>query len=128
MVPSLKNFALLRYTLGIHEVFDGVPTSVTVNDGKFYIGNLGLFPITPDLSKVMRFNIGACPWPFVFGFGCDDDLQKLRLSGSRPGFTTVVAVDFGKDGLLYALELSAATGYRCPMYDNSGPKATADPS
>jgi hypothetical protein len=91
-----------------------VPTSVTVSDGKFYIGNLGLFPITPDSSKVMSFNIGACPWPFLFGFGCDDEVQKLRLSGSRAGFTTVVAIDFGPDGLLYALELSAATGLPTP--------------
>lgn len=91
-----------------------VPTSVTVKDGKFYIGNLGLFPITPDSSKVMSFNIGACQWPFLFGFGCDDEIQKLRLSGSRAGFTTIVAVDFGPDGLLYALELSAATGLPNP--------------
>jgi hypothetical protein len=91
-----------------------VPTSVAVNNGKFYIGNLGLFPITPDSSKVMSFNVGSCPWPFVLGFGCGDELQKLRLSGSRAGFTTVVAVDFGPDGLLYALELSAAAGLPAP--------------
>jgi len=91
-----------------------VPTSVAVNNGKFYIGNLGLFPITPDSSKVMSFNPGACPWPFLFGLGCGDELQKLRLSGSRAGFTTVVAVDFGPDGLLYALELSAAPGLPTP--------------
>ena len=91
-----------------------VPTSVAVNDGKFYIGNLGLFPITPDSSKVMSFNIGACPWPFLFGFGCGDEPQKLRLSGSRAGFTTVVAVDFGPDGLLYALELSDNPPFPAP--------------
>src|SRR6202020_995069 len=53
-----------------------VPTSVAVNNGKFYIGNLGLFPITPDSSKVMSFNIGACPWPlpFLIGFGCGDEV------------------------------------------------------
>ena len=85
-----------------------------MNNGRFYIGNLGLFPITPDSSKVMSFNTGACPWPFLFGFGCGDEIQKLRLSGSRAGFTTVVAVDFGPDGLLYALELSAATGFPTP--------------
>jgi hypothetical protein len=88
-----------------------VPTSVAVNNGKFYIGNLGLFPITPDSSKVMSFNIGACPWPFLIGLGCDDESQKLRLSGSRAGFTTVVAVDFGPDGLLYVLELQNAPGF-----------------
>jgi hypothetical protein len=91
-----------------------VPTSIAVNDGKFYIGNLGLFPITPDSSKVMSFNVGACPWPFLFGFGCGDEPQKLRLSGSRAGFTTVVAVDFGPDGLLYALELSDNPPFPAP--------------
>jgi hypothetical protein len=93
-----------------------VPTSVAVNDGRFYIGNLGLFPITPDSSKVMSFNTGACPWPFLFGFGCGDEIQKLRLSGSRAGFTTVVAVDFGPDGLLYALELNDASGFPTPPF------------
>jgi hypothetical protein len=93
-----------------------VPTSIAVNNGKFYIGNLGLFPITPDSSKVMSFNIGACPWPFLIGFGCDDESQKLRLSGSRAGFTTVVGVDFGPDGLLYVLELQDAPGFPAPPY------------
>jgi hypothetical protein len=91
-----------------------VPTSVAVNGGRFYIGNLGLFPITPDSSKVMSFNVGGCQWPFVVGLGCGDEVEKLRLTGSRAGFTTVVAVDFGPDGLLYALELSAATGLPTP--------------
>ena len=54
------------------------------------------------------------PVPFLIGFGCGDELEKLRLSGSRAGFTTVVAVDFGPDGLLYVLELSAAVGYPTP--------------
>jgi hypothetical protein len=93
-----------------------VPTSIAVSNGKFYIGNLGLFPITPDSSKVMSFNTGGCPWPFLFGFGCDDEPQKLRLSGSRAGFTTVVAVDFGPDGLLYALELNDAAGFPTPPF------------
>ena len=91
-----------------------VPTSIAVDNGKFYIGNLGLFPITPDSSKVISFNVGACPWPFLFGFGCGDEPQKLRLSGSRAGFTTIVAVDFGPDGLLYALELSDNPPFPAP--------------
>ena len=89
---------------------------MAAKDGKFYIGNLGLFPITPESSKIMSFNIGACPWPFLFGFGCGDEPQKLRLSGSRYGFTTVVAVDFGPDGLLYALELNDAAGFPMPPF------------
>jgi hypothetical protein len=93
-----------------------VPTSIAAKDGKFYIGNLGLFPITPESSKIMSFNIGACPWPFLFGFGCGDEPHKPRLSGSRYGFTTVVAVDFGPDGLLYALELNDAPGFPGPPF------------
>ena len=93
-----------------------MPTSVAVNNGKFYIGNLGLFPITPDSGKVMSFNIGSCPRPFLFGFGCGDELQKLRLFGSRAGFTTVVAVDFGPDGLLYALEFQDTAGLPMPPF------------
>jgi hypothetical protein len=91
-----------------------VPTSLAISNGRFYIGNLGLFPITPNSSKIMSFNAGACPWPFLVGLGCGDELQALRLSGSRAGFTTVVAVDFGPDGLLYALELSNAAGLPTP--------------
>ena len=91
-----------------------VPTSLAIDNGKFYVGNLGLFPITPKSSKVMSFNTGACQWPFLIGLGCGDGLRKLRLTGSRAGFTTVVALDFGPDGLLYVLELSAATGLPTP--------------
>jgi hypothetical protein len=91
-----------------------VPTSIAPHDGRFYVGNLGLFPITPDSSKVMSFNIGSCQWPYLFGLGCGDESDKLRLSGSRAGFTTVVAVDFGPDGLLYVLELSNAPGLPIP--------------
>jgi hypothetical protein len=91
-----------------------VPTSIAAGDGKFYIGNLGLFPVTPGSAKIMSYTTGACPWPFLFGFGCEDETKNIRLSGSRYGFTTVVAVDFGPDGLLYALELSDAAGLPTP--------------
>ena len=37
-----------------------------------------------------------------------------RIVNSKAGFTTVVAVDFGADGLLYALELSDAAGLPTP--------------
>ena len=90
-----------------------VPTSIAEKDGNFYVGNLGLFPITPDASKILTLSCatdgGSIPWlDFCL------DLRKLRVSGSRAGFTTVVAVDFGRDGLLYALELSPAAGFPAP--------------
>jgi hypothetical protein len=91
-----------------------VPTSIAVKDETFYVGNLGLFPITPESAKILTLSREGCLWPFVKGFGCNDDLRKLKVSGSRAGFTTVVAVDFGPDGLLYALELSPAPGFPTP--------------
>jgi hypothetical protein len=93
-----------------------VPTSIAESEGKFYIGNLGLFPITLGSAKIMSYTTGACSWPFLFGFGCEDETQNIRLSGSRYGFTTVVAVDLGPDGLLYALELNDAAGFPGPPF------------
>jgi hypothetical protein len=95
-----------------------VPTSIAEKDGKFYVGNLGLFPITPQSSKILTLSHEACRWPFVAGLGCSDDLKKLKVAGSRAGFTTVVAVDYGPDGLLYALELSPASGFPTPGLGN----------
>jgi glucose/arabinose dehydrogenase len=91
-----------------------VPTSIAVKDGTFYVGNLGLFPITPESSKILTLSKEGCRWPFLLGFGCDDYQGKLKVSGSRAGFTTIVAADFGPDGLLYALEFSSAPGFPTP--------------
>jgi hypothetical protein len=88
-----------------------VPTSIAAKDGTFYVGNLGLFPITPESSKILTISKEECRWPFLTGLGCDDYPGKLKVSGSRAGFTTVVAVDCGPDGLLYALELSSVAGF-----------------
>jgi hypothetical protein len=88
-----------------------VPTSIAAKDGIFYVGNLGLFPITPESSKILTISREECRWPFLTGLDCDDYAGNLKVSGSRAGFTTVVAVDFGPDGLLYALELSSAAGF-----------------
>jgi glucose/arabinose dehydrogenase len=90
-----------------------VPTSIAERDGNFYVGNLGLFPITPDTSKILTLSPGQ-DGGFIPRLDFCQGLQKLRVAGSRAGFTTVVAVDFGPDGLLYALELSPAAGYPTP--------------
>ena len=95
-----------------------VPTSIAEKDDKFYVGNLGSFPITPNSSKILTLAQHDCRWPFIPGLGCPDDLEKLKVAGSRAGFTTVVAVDFGPDGLLYALELSPASGFPTPGLGN----------
>jgi hypothetical protein len=90
-----------------------VPTSIAAKDGNFYVGNLGLFPITADASKILTLSPGQ-DGGFIPRLDFCPGLQKLRVAGSRAGFTTVVAVDFGPDGLLYALELSPAAGYPTP--------------
>jgi hypothetical protein len=90
-----------------------VPTSIAARDGNFYVGNLGLFPITPDASKILTLSPGQ-DGGFIPRLDFCQELQKLRVAGSRAGFTTVVAVDFGPDGLLYALELSPAAGFPTP--------------
>jgi glucose/arabinose dehydrogenase len=89
-----------------------VPTSIAEKDGNFFVGNLGLFPITPNASKILTLSTD-CP-VVVPGLPCDPNGQKLNVVGSRAGFATVVAVEFGPDGLLYALELSPAAGYPSP--------------
>jgi hypothetical protein len=88
-----------------------VPTSIAANNDNLYVGNLGLFPIASQwerittLSKNLNF-IDTTP-------GLETkpaDLNKFRIANSRAGFTTVVSVKFGPDGLLYALELSDTPG------------------
>jgi hypothetical protein len=91
-----------------------VPTSIAEKDRDFYVDNLGLFPITTEASKVITLSKEGCRWPFLKGFGCSEYSQGLKVSGSRAGFTTVATVAFGPDGLLYALELSAAKGFPSP--------------
>jgi hypothetical protein len=90
-----------------------VPTSIAERNGDFFVGNLGLFPVTPNSSKILTLSRNRCPDPAP-GLDPSPGLQKLRVAGSRAGFTTVVAVNFGPDGLLYALELSSEAGYPTP--------------
>ena len=88
-----------------------VPTSIAADNNNLYVGNLGLFPITSNgerittLSKDLGF-IDTTP-----GFGTRPaEIYKFRLAASRAGFTTVVGVKVGPDGLLYVLELSDTDG------------------
>ena len=88
-----------------------VPTSIAERNGSFFVGNLNLFPIDPQWSRVMTISPG--------GWDEFDPARVFHTTGyhivnSKAGFTTVVAVDFGPDGLLYALELSDAAGFPTP--------------
>jgi hypothetical protein len=87
-----------------------VPTSIAERDGSFYVGNLNLFPIDPQWARIVTISGGGYRDYAVPGFNTDG----YHIVDSKAGFTTVVAVDFGPDGLLYALELSDGAGYPTP--------------
>jgi hypothetical protein len=89
-----------------------VPTSLAEQDGAFYVGNLNLFPIDPQWARVQIIRRhefeGEDLAPGFEGHG------KYHIVDSKAGFTTVVSVRFGPDGLLYVLELSDAAGLPTP--------------
>src|SRR6202041_2877814 len=90
-----------------------VPTSIVARDGTLFVGNLNLFPIDPQWARILTISKAD-----------QDDFDNLppglqparghRIVSSKAGFTTVLAIDFGPDGLLYALELSDAPGFPTP--------------
>jgi hypothetical protein len=85
-----------------------VPTAITERDGKFFLGNLNQFPIEPNFARILELSQVACnPAQEII-----DGTRRhaLHVVASMAGFTTVVGADFGPDGLLYVLEMSAAVG------------------
>ena len=92
-----------------------VPTAAVPSGESLIVGNLGLFPITPDSSILMTLK----PDPLE---GLIDLLDpwapdQLHLTGtSSPGLTTVVSMAWGPDGALYVLELSAEAGFPTPGF------------
>lgn len=92
-----------------------VPTSIVARDRSLFVGNLNLFPIDPQWARILTISKSD-----------QDDFDNLppglqparghRIVSSKAGFTTVVAVDFGPDGLLYVLELSDAAGGPTPGF------------
>jgi hypothetical protein len=92
-----------------------VPTSIAARDGSLFVGNLNLFPIDPQWARILTISKSD-----------SDDFENVppglqparghRIVSSKAGFTTVVAVDFGPDGLLYVLELSDAPGGPTPGF------------
>lgn len=86
-----------------------VPTAIAAHRGALYVGNLNLFPIDPQWARVLTIAKGDFDdLDLAPGF---EPPHGPRIVNSKAGFTTVVAVDFGPDGLLYALELSDAPGF-----------------
>lgn len=90
-----------------------VPTSLVFTEGVLYVGNLNLFPIDPQWAKVMTIaNNVYVPNPLP-GFGnLLGGFGQWNIVSSKAGFTTIVSMKIGPDGLLYVLELSdfAAAG------------------
>ena len=70
-----------------------VPTSVAKGDDRFYVGNLGTFPIVPGSSKLYQVTHDG----FIIDYWA--------------GFTTVVGVKVDDEGRIYVLELSSAAGF-----------------
>jgi hypothetical protein len=69
-----------------------VPTSLAKRDGRFYVGNLGLFPVVVGSSKLYQVTHDG----FVVDYW--------------DGFTTIVDVNTDEQGRLYVLEFSSAAG------------------
>jgi hypothetical protein len=73
-----------------------VPTSVTKRDDRFYVGNLGTFPVVVGESKLYQINHEG----FIIDYWA--------------GFTTVVDIRVDSEGRMYVLELSSAAGNPSP--------------
>jgi hypothetical protein len=92
-----------------------VPTSVVAEQGVLYVGNLTLFPINPQFAKVMTVAKGVLIQNPLPGFsGTLDSFFNWNIVSSKAGFTTIVSMKIGPDGLLYVLELSDAAGNPTP--------------
>lgn len=75
-----------------------VPTSVAVGpDGYYYVGELKGFPAPQNESRIWRI----APWASWAECGADPDCELL-FDG---GFTSIIDMAFGPDGLLYVVEL-----------------------
>jgi hypothetical protein len=73
-----------------------VPTSVAKRDDRFYVGNLGLFPIVVGSSKLYQVTHEG----FIIDYWS--------------GFTTIVDIRVDAEGRMYVLELSSAAGNPSP--------------
>jgi hypothetical protein len=92
-----------------------VPTSLVAEQGALYVGNLNLFPIDPQWSKVMTVERNVLIQNPLPGFsGTLDSFFNWNIVSSKAGFTTITGMKIGPDGLLYVLELSDAAGFPTP--------------
>lgn len=94
---------------------DVTPTAITFREGNMYVGNLGIFPIRTQTERITTLSKDVVFFDSTPGLETkSSETGKFRLANSHAGFTTIVSVKFGPDGLLYAVELSDADGYPTP--------------
>ena len=80
-----------------------VPTSVAVgSDGAYYVGELKGFPAPKNESRIWRVSPGAT------GLTCPNPDCTLVFDG---GFTSIIDLAVGPDGLLYVVELDEMTWF-----------------
>ena len=92
-----------------------VPTSIAERDWTLFVGNLNLFPIDPQWARILTISTLDTDSLSYLPPGLRPP-RGYRVVDSKAGFTTVVALDFGPDGLLYVLELSDAPGGPTPGF------------
>lgn len=81
-----------------------VPTSVAIGpDGWYYVGELKGFPAPVNESRIWR----VAPWAHQAQCGSSPDCQ-LVFDG---GFTSIIDLAFGPDGLLYVVEFDEASWF-----------------
>lgn len=94
---------------------DVTPTSIAFRDGNMYLGNFGIFPIRTNTERITTLSKDVYFFDTTPGLETKpSDIGKFRLANSHAGFTTIMSIKFGPDGLLYAVELSDADGYPTP--------------
>ncbi len=104
----------LTYDYSFH-LGDVTPTSIAFREGNLYVGNLGIFPIRTTTERVTTLSKNVFFYDTAPGFQPKpSEVGHLQLAASRAGFTTIVSLKFGPDGLLYVLELSDAAGNPTP--------------
>jgi hypothetical protein len=81
---------------------ESVPTAVAIGpDGAWYVSELKGFPFVKGTSRIWRIEPGSS------GATCDPEFPQsgpCRTVGT--GFTSVIDLAFGRDGVMYVLELA----------------------
>ncbi|GAC1514031.1 MAG: hypothetical protein NVS2B16_20080 [Chloroflexota bacterium] len=87
-----------------------VPTAMAYYNGNFYVGNLGLFPVTPGSSKILKIAMDG------------------TVTTAVTGLTTVLGLAFDAQGQMYALESMTAAGEPSPAQVGTGKVVRETPS